>query len=98
MAKGVDLLGRQLAKKAGLPCKEMPAEWDNIKAPGAVVKCRKDGVLYNVKAGYDRNIRMAEYADGLLLVWDGVSKGSKQMLESAYERELEVYVYMVGGR
>lgn len=35
------------------------------------------------KAGHHRNRRMAEYAEALVLIWDGRSGGSKSMLEEA---------------
>ena len=32
-------------------------------------------------AGYIRNKQMGDFSDGLLLFWDGTSRGSKHMLE-----------------
>lgn len=38
-----------------------------------------------------RNAEMAEYADALLLIWDGVSRGSKNMKFEARKRNIPVF-------
>lgn len=50
--------------------KKFPADWDNL----------------GKSAGFIRNVEMAEYADELLLIWDGESNGSKHMTESMVKR------------
>lgn len=62
-ARGVDELGEDFAKKLGLKLTVFEADWDK----------------FGRKAGPLRNKQMAEYADCLLLIWDGESKGSKNM-------------------
>jgi hypothetical protein len=42
-------------------------------------------------AGIIRNRQMAEYADALLLVWDGASKGSKNMKATMIELNKPVF-------
>lgn len=44
------------------------------------------------KAGYLRNKEMAEYADGLIAFHDGISKGTKHMIDLAKERNLKIRV------
>jgi hypothetical protein len=44
-------------------------------------------------AGFIRNIEMAEYADALIAIWDGVSRGTAQMIREAKKRGLRVYVF-----
>jgi hypothetical protein len=44
-------------------------------------------------AGFKRNIEMAEYADALIAIWDGVSRGTAQMIREAEKRGLQVYVF-----
>lgn len=78
-AAGVDRLGEQWAEVFGIPVKRFPANWE------------RDGRA----AGMMRNRRMAEYADGLIAVWDGVSKGTKQMIDEAWKRNLRVHVHRV---
>lgn len=91
-AAGVDKLGELFAKRNGLTVKSMPADWDNIDVPGAVIRYR-NGKPYNAKAGHDRNEDMARYADGLCAVWDGVSTGTNDMIKRANAHELDMFVY-----
>jgi hypothetical protein len=63
-AHGVDTLGEQWAHKNNIPVTYYPANW------------KKHGKI----AGHIRNGQMAAYADCLILVWDGSSPGSKNML------------------
>ena len=78
-ANGVDKLGEQYAKENNIPISYFPADWD----------------LYGKKAGYLRNVQMAEYADALICIWDGISNGSKHMIDIANGRQLKVYVHVV---
>ena len=43
----------------------------------------------------ERNIRMAEAADALIAVWDGVSRGTAHMMSQMRLREKPVYVHRV---
>lgn len=76
-ARGVDTLGEQYAKENNLPISKHPALWD----------------LHGKSAGYIRNVQMAEYADALICVWDGKSKGSKHMIDIATSKGLKIFVY-----
>lgn len=42
-----------------------------------------------------RNAEMAEYADAVILMWDGKSKGTLNMLNTAHKKGLEIYVYTI---
>ena len=75
-AKGADTLGERYAVKKGYALKTFPANWD----------------FYGKSAGYRRNEEMAEYADALILFWDGMSKGSKHMLDTAREKNLKIKI------
>jgi hypothetical protein len=44
-----------------------------------------------VAAGPIRNSKMAEYADALLLIWDGSSKGSSSMKKEMQKRKKPIY-------
>ena len=74
-ARGVDTLGERYARENNRPLKIFPANWD---------KCGKS-------AGYLRNIEMAVYADALIAIWDGESKGTQHMINIANENNLKVY-------
>lgn len=78
MADGVDILGKQYAEEKGLLVKEFPANW---KSDGRKI------------AGFIRNEKMAKYADGLILIWDGKSKGSKDMLKRAIKHKILIDNY-----
>jgi len=93
-ASGVDALGEQWAMEIGAPIKRFPAQWEDLDAPGAVVRTRRDGKKYNVLAGFARNEQMAQYADALVAVWDGVSTGTQDMIKRAKRHGLLVYVYV----
>jgi hypothetical protein len=46
-------------------------------------------------AGPKRNGEMSLYADALILIWDGKSRGSANMLQQAKDLGLEIYEYIV---
>lgn len=79
MAIGVDTLGEQWAEENGIAIKHFPADWKN-----------------NGKAaGAIRNIQMANYADILVAIWDGKSRGTKHMIDEMLKRKKIVFVYPV---
>jgi len=77
---GVDKMGENWADYNHIPIKPFPALWDDLTTPGAVIKLNKFGKKYNAKAGPDRNMRMAEYADALIAITSG-TPGTKNMIE-----------------
>lgn len=81
-ARGADQLGEAWARSQHLPVKQFPADWDR----------------YGKRAGYLRNELMSEYADALVAIWDGISSGTKHMIEKARERGLKVYVHLMPTR
>lgn len=79
-AKGVDTLGKELAKKANIPIKSFPADWN----------------LHGKKAGYLRNLEMANYADALIAIWDGKSPGTRMMINLAKQKKLKIFILNIG--
>ena len=71
-ARGVDAHGKDLAKKLGIAHREFPADWNK----------------HGKAAGPIRNAEMAAYADALVLVWDGSSRGSAHMMAIAMKQSL----------
>lgn len=55
----------------------VPAEWDK----------------YGKSAGPIRNKKMADMADALIAIWDGGSRGTKNMIQTAERNGLRVFVY-----
>jgi len=75
-----DYLAELYASENEIKVKTFPADWDNIESPGAIIKTTKYGGKYNAKAGHDRNMLMGDYAECALILWDGKSKGTKDMI------------------
>jgi hypothetical protein len=46
-------------------------------------------------AGFVRNAEMGQYADQLIAIWDGESKGTARMIKYATSKKLKIYVYRV---
>lgn len=77
-ARGADRLGERYAVERGYQVERFPADWE------------RDGKA----AGPIRNAHMAAHADALVAFWDGVSSGTKDMIERAMKRDLPVRVVM----
>ena len=77
-ARGVDKLGEAWASYNRIPIKRFPADWKRFG--------------YN-SAGYIRNAEMADYADALIAVWDGESRGTAHMIQQAKLKDLRVFVW-----
>lgn len=73
-----DILGEQLAEMFEIPIKRFPANWDK----------------HGKSAGYIRNGEMAKYADCLLAVWNGSSKGTKHMIDLMEKENKTVFIYI----
>ena len=79
-ARGADSAGEYFAKyERRLPVKIFLADWNT----------------HGRAAGHIRNAQMAEYAHALILVWDGRSTGSKNMLVNARKARLKIYEKIV---
>jgi len=79
-AKGVDKLGEKWAISYGVPIKKF-------------YLTNEDWLLFGNRAGIIRNQQMAEYADVLIAIWDGKSKGTKNMIEEMQKLEKPVYLF-----
>lgn len=78
-ARGVDTIAENYAFYESIPVKLFPADWDKYGKP----------------AGAIRNRQMGEQADGLIAVWDGESKGTRNMIEIMNELGKPVHLYLV---
>lgn len=77
-ARGVDKYGEEFAQISKIPVVRFPADWDK----------------YGKRAGYLRNEQMAEYADELLALWDGESRGTKHMIDIMRKKDKPVFVIL----
>ena len=77
-ASGADTLGEIYAKEKGLDCEIFPADWNK----------------YGKKAGYLRNMSMAEVGNSAIIFMSayGENKGSRMMERIAREKHLLVRV------
>lgn len=80
-ARGVDALGEAWAAKRGLTIRRFVPDW--ASAP------RHAGLL--------RNVEMAAQADALIALWDGASRGTAHMIQTAHQHKLRVYVHKIQG-
>lgn len=96
-ASGPDTLGKKWAGTNGIPVESYPAKWNDLTVKPCVVRYRRDGTAYNAAAGNIRNKLMADNATHLLLIWDGKSNGSADMLKIAKKQNLKVMEYIVKG-
>lgn len=78
-AMGVDKMGEKYALYNNISIKRFIPQWD----------------LYGKAAGVYRNADMAEYADALIAIWDGKSKGTENMISTANRLKLKVFVYQL---
>jgi len=78
-ARGVDESGEMYANLHELPCKYFLSNWEQ----------------HGKSAGFKRNLEMAKYADALLAIWDGKSKGTKHMMDIMYDYGKPVYMVVL---
>lgn len=77
-AKGVDELGLVWGTNHDINVKRFPAQWHK----------------FGNSAGPQRNIEMARYADALIAVWNGSSKGTAHMIKVAKMQSLKVHIHL----
>lgn len=78
-ATGADALGERYAESMNLKLELYIPDWDK----------------HGRAAGPIRNRKMAENAEALIALWDGKTRGTKNMIETAQKLGLMVYVKMV---
>lgn len=72
------------------------AKWDECWDVIPLKEFKKDTELYGAtKAPIMRNKKMATYADGLILIWDGKSAGSKNMKEEMIKLNKPLYEIII---
>lgn len=75
-ARGADKLGEIFAHEFNCKLSVQNADWDT----------------HGKSAGYKRNAEMAAYSDGCIVFWDGISKGTKHMIDLAEREGLKTIV------
>lgn len=79
-ANGADKLRERFAESFGLKISKFPADWN------------KNGR----SAGPIRNLEMAKYGSELIAFWDGKSRGTKNMIDTANKLGLKVSTIIYG--
>ena len=75
----VDLAGERYAQLLNLPIETFPAKWAS----------------HGKAAGPIRNKEMADYADVLVLIWDGESRGSLNMKTQMQNLKKPIYEVVI---
>jgi predicted Rossmann fold nucleotide-binding protein DprA/Smf involved in DNA uptake len=86
-ARGVDICGEKFQECYS----EMGVRYHNPVASLKLTRFPADWNTHGKAAGPIRNKQMAEYADALLLIWDGESSGSRNMKETMLKLGKPVY-------
>lgn len=92
---GADALLIDWCEERGHPYVIVEADWDDLNVPNVRIKYNKRGDLYNANAGHARNEEMAKIATDLIVFWDMVSRGTKNMLQLAKRYQLETTVVSI---
>lgn len=94
-SSGADAMIVRWCEENAMPWVPMPAAWDDIDVPDAVVRTNRHGKPYNVVAGHQRNRRMAEVATHLVCFYDGRSPGTTNMIEEGSAHGLVSIIVLV---
>ncbi len=73
---GADGLGEKYAHNLGLKTHHFPADWST----------------FGKQAGFLRNQQMADYSTHLVAFWDGLSRGTEDMIRKANIKGLKVKI------
>ena len=79
-AKGIDSCAREYAQQHGLKLTEYLPEYSR----------------YRRAAPLKRNITIIENADLVLAFWDGVSRGTKYVIDNCKRRNIPVKIHILG--
>ena len=91
-ARGIDRCGEIFVDQWNQMHKTPSAIPSNYRTEEISLKVfEADWEQYGKSAGPIRNGEMAEYADALLLIWDGESRGSANMKEQMQRRNKPVF-------
>ncbi len=78
-ARGIDTLAREYAIKKGITLKEFLPKY-NLYGRGAPLK---------------RNIEIIDYSDEVIAFWDGVSSGTKFVIEQCKKKNKKITVFEI---
>lgn len=73
---GDDRMGEVFARRNNIPVRKFPIDWET----------------HGKSAGYIRDVEMADYADELIVFWDGKSSDTKNMIWQAEKRKMKTTI------
>lgn len=76
---GVDEMRERWARSNDIPIEYYAAQWGK----------------YGKSAGPRRNLQMAQNADSLITLWDGSSRGTQNMIQTAQDLDLQVHIVRI---
>lgn len=80
-AKGIDKAGEDWGDKNNIEVKSFYANWTDSQGN------------FDRGGGHKRNTKMAEYADALVAIWDGISPGTKHMISEMKRLQKRYYIF-----
>jgi predicted Rossmann-fold nucleotide-binding protein len=88
-ATGVDTDAVQWAKDNNIEYEVFYADWNDLSNDDAIIVKRSDGTQYDARAGFRRNVAMAEVADVCIAFKGG--NGTKHMINLSKKMGLRVF-------
>ena len=82
-AKGIDMCAKEYAIKNGIKLTEFLPDYRRYGRYAAPIK---------------RNIQIVEYADVIIAFWDGKSRGTKFVIDKAYDMKKTINVIIITGQ
>lgn len=77
-AKGIDTCAREYAKANGIKLTEFLPEYEK----------------YGRGAPLKRNLQIIDYADLVLIFWDGVSRGTKYVIDNCKKKNRKAHIFI----
>ena len=90
-ATGADSLGYAWREDRGLRSERYFPDWNNLDAPNARIKQRRDGTYYNANAGFDRNQEMIDSGKPELVIAFPGNNGTRDMIRRAIAANIPVF-------
>lgn len=84
-ASGADKLGEKFAKKYNIKTRAFPAEWNKHRGFAGFIR---NGIMANYLLERDKSNRF------LIAFWDGESKGTKHIINTARSTGIKTFVIM----
>ena len=90
-ANGADSLAEIYAKENNIKTKVFQAEWENFSEP-CNVKNNAKGNPHNALAGFNRSSQIIDYANFVVIFWDGKSPGTRDSMKKAHQKKKDMLI------